>query len=607
MTTSGGNRARTDGGSTVRQSGIEVGKSYEADRFPVPAISLTIRSEREDPATVRLADRVSEDVSMDDVGFHPEYGSEFWSVDGHTLVFERELAPGEEIETVYGLRGPKADEPERFLGEPTMEVRAGDDSGSDGDGNGEVVEDDGGGGLLDDVNEPLVRNATFGDDSDEDATAEEELTADDPEAKGAGDVHAGDDSDGEAGSEATGESSEERSGDAEDHREPETGNAGEAGGPEATAAGATAPTDGSNESETGGDRGTATEDGIMTEEGRPDIERIEAENTATNTEAGPVPDEEAPNPPAEPAGSASSDGDADGGGVGGSDGGDVDAGEGFAAALARELRAGRIDSEDRETLREMLGPRDSVTVRLDRLGSRVEELAAYADALESFIDENGSARKLVRRQSERIDVLDEDMDGLTEEAATNRTDIETVATDIEAIDENVETIEGDIGAFRDAIADLDEDVERIDGQFESVEGNFEKVEERFERVESRLDSIDGRTDAAEDSIETVDDRLDSIDDRLDAIEATHESDMEGLREDLESQVDERVADTEESIESVAANVEALESWRAQLSAVVGGTTETGETGEASRASNAERRTETETDEEAGTGAETDSS
>ena len=141
MTTSGGNRARTDGGSTVRQSGIEVGKSYEADRFPVPAISLTIRSEREDPVTVRLADRVSEDVSMDDVGFHPEYGSEFWSVDGHTLVFERELAPGEEIETVYGLRGPEADEPERFLGEPTMEVRAGDDSGSDGDGNDEVIEE----------------------------------------------------------------------------------------------------------------------------------------------------------------------------------------------------------------------------------------------------------------------------------------------------------------------------------------------------------------------------------------------------------------------------------------------------------------------------------
>ena len=527
MTTSGENRAaRTDGGDVVRQSGIEAGKSYETDRFPVPAISLTIRSEREDPVTVRLADRVPEDVSMDDVGFHPEYGSEFWSVDGHTLVFERELEPEAEIETVYGLRGPESDEPERFLGEPTIEVRTGDDNGS-------VSEGGGGGGVLDDVNEPLVRSATFEDDSDEDATAEEDLTADDPEAE-----DASEDTDAEAGSEEEArnevieENAGERSDDTEENRDSETGKAGESDGPGATVAGAAASTAGSNESETGRNRGTATGDEIMNEEGRPDIERIEEENAATNTEAGTLPDEEAPNPAADadrdpPDESASSTGggsDVDGGDIdddidGGVEEG-VDTEDGLAAALARELRAGRIDSEDRETLREVLGPRDSVAVRIDRLGSRVEELTAYADALEAFIDENGSARKLVRRQSERIDVLDED-------------------------------------------------VERTDGYFESVEGNFEEVEERFEHVESRLDAID---------------------ERLDAIEATQESDRKELREDLESQVDERIADTERSVESVAADVEALESWRAQLSAVVGGAGETGGT-------NDEGTTGTETDSE----------
>jgi hypothetical protein len=463
---------------------------------------------------------------MDDVGFHPEYGSEFWSVDGHTLVFERELEPEAEIETVYGLRGPESDEPERFLGEPTIEVRTGDDNGS-------VSEGGGGGGVLDDVNEPLVRSATFEDDSDEDATAEEDLTADDPEAE-----DASEDTDAEAGSEEEArnevieENAGERSDDTEENRDSETGKAGESDGPGATVAGAAASTASSNESETGRNRGTATGDEIMNEEGRPDIERIEEENAATNTEAGTLPDEEVPNPAADadrdpPDESASSTGggsDVDGGDIdddidGGVEEG-VDTEDGLAAALARELRAGRIDSEDRETLREVLGPRDSVAVRIDRLGSRVEELTAYADALEAFIDENGSARKLVRRQSERIDVLDED-------------------------------------------------VERTDGYFESVEGNFEEVEERFEHVESRLDAID---------------------ERLDAIEATQESDREELREDLESQVDERIADTERSVESVAADVEALESWRAQLSAVVGGAGETGGT-------NDEGTTGTETDSE----------
>lgn len=111
----------SEAGESVRTSaeGVRVHKRFAADEFPVPAIALDISSGREEQVTVELSDRVPDDIDIDDLGFHPDHGSEHWTIEGEQIRFEREFAPGESYTTVYGIR--TADDVTQFLDEPTLE------------------------------------------------------------------------------------------------------------------------------------------------------------------------------------------------------------------------------------------------------------------------------------------------------------------------------------------------------------------------------------------------------------------------------------------------------------------------------------------------------
>jgi len=504
MNASGGDgKDGTDGGGVVvREEGVEVEKSHETDRFPVPAVVFAIRSERSERVEVRLADRVPEGVSMDDIGFHPEYGSDFWSVEGRTLVFERELESESETETVYGLRGPNAEAADRFLGDPTVEVWTGGESDSS---------------FVEDINDQLTRSATFadGENGERDVAMVEETA-------GSSDVFAGgeqNESEAADGTGATIEAGESDESGVDDDRD-------ESSKPEEVER--TEEDERAGDERDGrGDDGERDEGGKRGESGATVMDDTMDENTPIDTETD------------------------------GTSTADETTGT-IATRLARELRAGRVDADDRETLRDALGPRESVGARIDHLRSQVNDVAAYADALEAFLDENGSGRTLIRRQSDRLDALREDVEASTERASANRADIDAIESsvasvegDVEGIESEVETIEGDVDAFQTAISDLDEEIERID--------------ERFANIDERLGGVE--------------DHQEAIDERLDALEASHESDIDDLREDLEEHVDERVTDVERSTESIEADVESIEAWRTQLAGALGGTEGTGGDGE----------------------------
>ena len=111
----------SEAGESVRTSaeGVRVHKRFAADEFPVPAIALDISSGREKQVTVELSDRVPDGIDVDDLGFHPDHGSEHWTIEADQIRFEREFAPGESYTTVYGIR--TADDLTQFLDEPTLE------------------------------------------------------------------------------------------------------------------------------------------------------------------------------------------------------------------------------------------------------------------------------------------------------------------------------------------------------------------------------------------------------------------------------------------------------------------------------------------------------
>jgi predicted nucleic acid-binding Zn-ribbon protein len=102
--------------------GVSVEKRYEPDEFPVPAIAFTVNSTRDDPITVRMVDNLPDEVDPAHIGFHPDHGGEYWSVDESSVVFKRPFDPNEEYVTVYGLRHIYVDTASQFLVEPEIEI-----------------------------------------------------------------------------------------------------------------------------------------------------------------------------------------------------------------------------------------------------------------------------------------------------------------------------------------------------------------------------------------------------------------------------------------------------------------------------------------------------
>ncbi|MFB6128675.1 MAG: hypothetical protein ABEJ47_02825 [Halorhabdus sp.] len=134
---------------TVSEEGVTVVKQFEADEFPVPAIAFRIQSERIEPVTVTLRDDVPPDVAVEDLGFHPEYGSEYWTIDDDEITFEREIDADSEYTTVYGIRATGTEDVEKFLTEPTIESVD------------PPLEDEG--DLVDDASTDVVRDVIAGD------------------------------------------------------------------------------------------------------------------------------------------------------------------------------------------------------------------------------------------------------------------------------------------------------------------------------------------------------------------------------------------------------------------------------------------------------------
>lgn len=157
------------------------------------------------------------------------------------------------------------------------------------------------------------------------------------------------------------------------------------------------------------------------------------------------------------------------------------ASESVASTLVDELRRGTVSEEERSALREELGvgvePAPSVDVRFRQLQSEVADFRAYIDALEAFIDENGTAEQLATELRGRIDELDARLD-----------DVEQLCDDVNALEaahtEDVDQLEDRIGsvaktltdsllALRTDVRTVSEDVEELKAWRRSITRAFD--------------------------------------------------------------------------------------------------------------------------------------
>jgi len=245
--------------------------------------------------------------------------------------------------------------------------------------------------------------------------------------------------------------------------------------------------------------------------------------------------------------------------------------------LAERAAAGDLSDEERETLREELLPeeRRSDEVRMRELRSRLEEFAAYADALEELIDEHGTAEEIIGQFREDIDALRADVEDIDQRVAAGVGEADSLSARLDGfgdrldrVDDRFETVErrlDDLAALEARVDDqaatvegLSETVADAAGPHDSPAERFDAVEGRLDTAGDRMDAVDRRLDGTDRVLERLDDGLDRVGGRVDAVDGR----LEGVDDDLAElstraeDADERLANLEGRIDDELATLSA---------------------------------------------------
>lgn len=375
---------------TVTTEGLTVEKRLDLDRFQTVAVVFELSSDRAETTPIRLIDSIPDEIDIDDIGFHPKYEGDHWSIQDRKVIFERHIDPSaDSVFTVYGIRNI---DPERaqsiLLDEPTIELEEPTDETS---------------AVADPEMSNKVREFLAGET--------DSLPGTEPPADELDDSPIGD----------------------------------------------------------------------------------EETDTVTDEEAEPaVVSEASEEPPAEPEEEPTPETDE-------ADGLTIPSG-GVARVLANELRKGRVSAADRRTIQdELIEIEGSVKAKIEHLQQRVSDLDAYTDALEAFLDDQGTPN-VVDDLTEQIQTLDTRLDETitTVEETTSR--IETIEADLRELetdqDQLTETV-SEVDDLHDDIADVTDEIADIRESLDDI-ADFR---ERLTSVFGAGQDTEPLTDEAEESDE----------------------------------------------------------------------------------------------------------
>ncbi len=494
----------TDETIEVSGEGLTVRKSYSGEEFPVPVIRFDIESDHDSPVSFRLSESIPDSFPMENVGFHPEYHSDAWTAfQDHHVEFSGTVEPEETLTTVYGVRLEDEGDVGAFLTEPAVE------DVSVGDGPGESADGDAEGGVLSEDRNQVVKDMLTGeadtvpgleDEPEEESPTEaaEDLELDlgnvdtepvefdgEPGEDDVPDIDLGFDEAEITEPEEDEESAENPPkieldlGAAEERSEPEDGPE-EATGPDEPE-GTIEPEIPEERTEIGGDESEIDEGGL--EAGGDESEIAEGESEIGEDE--PEVDEDEPGDGTE---TPEGNGDA---GDGSSTPTPVEGS--VVTRFVEELREGEHTEADLAFLRSELGgePTASDGARIDHLQTRVEEVAAYASAIERFLDENGTGEQLIEEFKDELAGFDDRLGGM----------------------------DGRIDDTESIVGSLDEDVDELSERTGAVESDFETTDDRLDAVDEELDSVRAEIESLESSVERLETELGELEeDVVDVVE-----------------------------------------------------------------------------------------
>ena len=481
----------------VTTDGITVEKSLAEDRFPVPAVQFQIASDVDREVELRVTDEIPDAVPMDHIGFHPDFESDNWTAfSDHRVRYERVLDPGEELETVYGIRDDESFDHDAFLTDPSVATTDPEQGavGIDGTNVQELLGD----GIPEDA-DGLVREMFAGEDGgiDGDLNPEMDTNGHDP-----------------FGEDSTGN---------DDAIDPEPDSIGTED--ESSADMNIEMNDVGDIADPRDEGGTPFEDEEMPEAPSDDAlfrDAQPADDDPLDDSSGLETEEETPEhstsePTTEPGRPSSDD---------------------VAAALLADLRSGAVDDEVRDALRdELIGGEvpPSMEVRLRHVQSRVEDLSAYTDALESFIDEQGTASV--------IQELDTEIDSIAESVATLESELEGERRERAEVTDRLEDIESQVTG----IAAVDEDLSEVRSQLDAFESRLGSMEGEVDETAEDLGAIRSEVRALSEDVAEVSERMDEFE----AVAAS-------------------VEDLKDEVEEIEGDIDSLESWQDTVSDAFGG-------------------------------------
>jgi len=221
-----------------------------------------------------------------------------------------------------------------------------------------------------------------------------------------------------------------------------------------------------------------------TEGTAPDGGEATTDDDGTAATGGDEPDEDA---------SADSDGDAE------SVSSDVRTDEqSLVDRLVTELRAGTVSEENRRYLEQEFGsqPSGSVDARLNTLQAEVADLAAYTDALEAFLDENGTPEQLTETVEVRLDAVEADLETVEVTVADHEAELSMLREELRGLRDELDSVSVDLSSVADEVEALSADLSDIEGA-----ASTDDIEDRIAEVEDELADVCEFTSALEEALQ----------------------------------------------------------------------------------------------------------
>ena len=413
---------------TVASEGVTVKKRFEEEEFPVPAIAFEFESNRDEEVTVRLTDTVPDDIEVEDLGFHPEYGSEYWTIDDDQITFERDLDANSSYTTVYGIRATGSDDIQQFLAEPTLESV--DPPLPEGESHEDVIPE---------TSDDVVKDAIAGDG--EIPGLEDEDDEDDEDEEDVGTLDLKDPNDPESG---TADASSDGA---------------EAGG-EADAGAGDAEDDGGGEVTVSDDSLIAT----MATEIRQ--KNVSAEDVKLLRQAFEIAAEE-----------------------GGSTAAKIDQIQSDIADLRAYTNSLEEFLDENGTAEELIeefeGQVEQFDERLDEFESTLDDQSGQIDAVDETIEavsgDIDAMSEDVESMGEEVATVNDDVDTLDEEVSSVRREVNGLGNEVEEFEDTLEAVEEEVEELQEEVTDGDvaERIEGIEQSIEDLEIWQEQIKETF--------------------------------------------------------------------------------------------------------------------------------